>query len=240
MSDEAGARAALAAQAAGGQTLPYPDTDQGPLLIRTVWALISLSTIVVVARFWSKLRKTRRLYWDDALIAWALICGLIHAAWITWAVHWGLGRHMAYLNEEQISNTLRIGIWSLMSAFLSPMAGRMAFCVTILFVTGTDPRMKKWPIWMFFILQLVVNISALLTFYTQYALPCPSLRNDVLTYHSDAAVRSASCGIQSAWQSTTPPARTVCTITAAVCCLPDVNQPESRRITDTFKAPSTP
>lgn len=54
-------------------TAPYPDDNQGPLLLRTVWGLISLATLVVCGRIYTKLLKTRRLYWDDACIIVALV-----------------------------------------------------------------------------------------------------------------------------------------------------------------------
>lgn len=47
------------------------------------------------------------------------------------------------------------------------MAGRVGFCVTLLYLAGTDPRVKKWPIWVFLVLQLAVNVSVVLVFYTQ-------------------------------------------------------------------------
>ena len=47
------------------------------------------------------------------------------------------------------------------------MAGHIAFCVTMLFLTGTDPRVKKWPLWMFIILHALVNIAQVAIFYTQ-------------------------------------------------------------------------
>ncbi|KAK3673982.1 hypothetical protein LTR78_006184 [Recurvomyces mirabilis] len=164
MSQEASALAAAIAQ---GQQANYPDVSRGPLLVRTVWVLISFSTITVFGRLYTKLRKARRLYWDDALVILALIIGIFHAAWITRGVQVGLGRHINYLSEYQRGEALRVGLWSLLMAFLSPMAGRMAFCVTLLYLAGTDPRVKKWPIWIFFAGQLLVNVAVLLAFYTQ-------------------------------------------------------------------------
>ena len=74
MSQEASALAAAIAQ---GQQANYPDVSRGPLLVRTVWVLISFSTITVSGRLFTKLRKARRLYWDDALIILALVSVLI-------------------------------------------------------------------------------------------------------------------------------------------------------------------
>lgn len=40
------------------------------------------------------------------------------------------------------------------------MFGRLSFCVFLLCVAETDPRTKKWPIWTFMILQIIVNVLA--------------------------------------------------------------------------------
>ena len=53
--------------------LPYPDNNKGPKLLQTIWILRSISTIVVGLRIYTKIRKTRRLYWDDALMVLALV-----------------------------------------------------------------------------------------------------------------------------------------------------------------------
>lgn len=143
------------------------DADRGPLLIRTVWALTAVSIVFVAARFWLKLRKTRRLYWDDALIGAALLSGIMHSIWTTSAVHYGLGRHILNLSLHNLGGTLEVGMWSLLPAFVSPMFGRLAFYVTLLYLAGTDPRISRWPIWVFVMLQIVVNISSLIVFYTQ-------------------------------------------------------------------------
>lgn len=50
---------------------------------------------------------------------------------------------------------------------MSPMLGRIAFCVTLLFLSGTDPRVKKYPIWIFMFFQVAINVTAIVVFYTQ-------------------------------------------------------------------------
>ena len=54
-----------------------PHENQGPLLVRTCWALITISIIVVGGRLYAKMYKTRRLYWDDGL----MILALVRAPW---------------------------------------------------------------------------------------------------------------------------------------------------------------
>lgn len=47
------------------------------------------------------------------------------------------------------------------------MFGRIAFLVSLLFVSGVDPSIKKWTIYTFIILQLLVNVCACLVMYGQ-------------------------------------------------------------------------
>jgi len=144
-----------------------PNDDQGPLLVRTCWALIAISIIVVGGRLYAKLFKTRRLYWDDGLMILALIFGIIHAATITEAAHYGLGKHLAFLRDKDRSNTMRVGVFTLLWAMISPMFGRMSFLVSLLYLTGTDARVSRWPIWAFIALQFIINVVTIIVFFTQ-------------------------------------------------------------------------
>lgn len=49
------------------------DTNLAPPVLRTVWILLAISTIVVTTRLAVKLRTTRRLYTDDGLMGTALV-----------------------------------------------------------------------------------------------------------------------------------------------------------------------
>ncbi|KAK4976766.1 hypothetical protein LTR42_002811 [Elasticomyces elasticus] len=156
MSDDATA-AALAGFGNPTQAPPWPDHNQGPLLNRVIWTLLAISGLVAAARLWTKWRKTRRLYWDDGLIILAWLLGLAHATQMARAVQHGLGRHMLYIDNPQREIVIRLGVWALMCAYLSPMVGRIAFCVTIYYLTATDSRIPKWPIWVIVAGQLLVR-----------------------------------------------------------------------------------
>jgi nicotinamide riboside transporter PnuC len=49
------------------------DDNRAPPVQRTVWILLAISTIVIFTRLVVKLRTTRRLYLDDALMILALV-----------------------------------------------------------------------------------------------------------------------------------------------------------------------
>jgi hypothetical protein len=50
-----------------------PDVDLSAPVIKIVWILLAMSTIVVTTRLVIKFRTTRRLYLDDGLMALALV-----------------------------------------------------------------------------------------------------------------------------------------------------------------------
>ena len=93
--------------------------------------------------------------------------GIVYAATTTVAIHYGLGRHYLYLGQRDRKQSLKWGVLTIAWGILSPMAGRISFCVTLLFLVGTDSRVKKWPIWVFIVLQVLVNVSSVIAFYAQ-------------------------------------------------------------------------
>lgn len=50
-----------------------PDIDLSAPVVRVVWVLLGISTVVVTTRLTIKFRTTRRLYLDDGLMALALV-----------------------------------------------------------------------------------------------------------------------------------------------------------------------
>ncbi|KAH0122956.1 hypothetical protein KCU66_g8495, partial [Aureobasidium melanogenum] len=137
-----------------------PDIDLSAPVVRVVWVLLGISTVVVTTRLAIKFRTTRRLYLDDGLMALALLLAWAHAVFLQISFCNGLGRHVFYLEPAQRYLAIKYGFLSLVWSYFCPMFGRLSFCAFLLCVANTDPRTKKWPIWMFIILQLIVNVLA--------------------------------------------------------------------------------
>jgi hypothetical protein len=95
------------------------------------------------------------------------VFGAVHAALTTAAVHHGLGKHFPYLTPSEQHPTVYFGILSLAWGNLSPMAGRISFCITMLYLAKTDPRVVRWPIWTFIGGQFLFNMAAVIFFYSQ-------------------------------------------------------------------------
>ncbi|KEQ95350.1 hypothetical protein AUEXF2481DRAFT_29434 [Aureobasidium subglaciale EXF-2481] len=136
------------------------DIDLSPPVVRIVWVLLAMSTIVVTTRLAVKYRTTRRLYLDDGLMAVALVLGWVHAVFLQVSFTNGLGRHVYFLEPAQRYLALKYGFISLVWSYLCPLFGRLSFCAFLLCVAETDPRTKKWPIWIFIVLQIIVNVLA--------------------------------------------------------------------------------
>ncbi|KAI4725631.1 hypothetical protein E4T49_06601 [Aureobasidium sp. EXF-10728] len=137
-----------------------PDVDQSRSVIKILWILLAMSTIVVTTRLTIKFRTTRRLYLDDILMAIALLLAWVHAIFLQISFFNGLGRHVFYLEPDNRYLALKYGFISLVWSYLCPMFGRLSFCAFLLCVAKTDPLTKKWPIWTFIVLQIIVNIMA--------------------------------------------------------------------------------
>lgn len=98
------------------------------------------------------------------------VFGLVHAALLSKAAEYGLGRHMLYLSEYERLQTLKYGVLCLGLGYISPMAGRVAFCITMLYVAGTDRKVHRWAKYVtatLIVLQVVINILAFIVFYAQ-------------------------------------------------------------------------
>jgi len=93
--------------------------------------------------------------------------GFVHAVIVTQSINHGLGRHMFNIPMVDLEIALKMGFFSLASGFLSPTAGRIAFLIFILWVSGTDPAVKRWPIYAFIAVQLVVNLTSVIVAYAQ-------------------------------------------------------------------------
>lgn len=158
-------------------------------MMAVVWTLLSISTLVIIARLFVKFRALRRLFLDDwwILLAWAsrwapgsrslnLACpltsfqifGFVHAVTTSIAVSDGLGRPQLYvMSQGRLVETFRMGFMTLTWGFLSPMAGRIAFCYFMIWVAGTDARVKRWPFYVAITVQLVVNLTQVIVAFAQ-------------------------------------------------------------------------
>lgn len=86
---------------------------------------------------------------------------MVHAATTHLGANNGVGQHYVYLDDQEKEWSVRWGLFCLAWGFLSPMTARVSYCVTLLFLSGTDPLIKKWPTWTCIALQVVFNLAGI-------------------------------------------------------------------------------
>lgn len=116
--------------------------------------------------------------------------GYVHGILITMSVHYGFGRHMDFLEPQALSATLHWGMMSFLGGYLSPLFGRISFCVFLLSIVWKHPRIPRWPLYVFILIQFCFNtVTAVLT-YAQcgthlsdiWDLNLPSMYRDCLDF----------------------------------------------------------
>ncbi|KAI7568929.1 hypothetical protein KC319_g3382 [Hortaea werneckii] len=140
---------------------------QAPRILKTLWILVSISTIVLAARLWTKWRITRRLFVDDWLMMLALAVALTHNAIITHAVVCGFGRHLVWLSPIGITQSVKWGVIAIGPAMVAPTLARISICFSMMFLVDTDSRVKRWPLWAVIAGQVLVNVAGVTLFYAQ-------------------------------------------------------------------------
>jgi hypothetical protein len=159
----------LLAQYTASLNTNYPDVSRGPGLLLTIWILLGTATIITLFRLYAKKRKTNRLYWDDWLMVLSVVLAYGFSICVTLSVKHGLGRHIRYLTPEERTPCLKMGYSAIGFGFLAPVAGRISFCVTVMYLTATDPKLKTygWCNYAVIALQAIINLASVVLLYTQ-------------------------------------------------------------------------
>lgn len=101
------------------------------------------------------------------MLVWAEMFGYLHAISLTVASKTGFGRHMKYIDSQDLSATLRAGYYSFAGAFLSPLFGRLSFCLFLLSLIWHSRRIPRWPLYVVMVTQVIVNVTSAILIYAQ-------------------------------------------------------------------------
>ncbi|KAH8896905.1 hypothetical protein GQ53DRAFT_639419 [Thozetella sp. PMI_491] len=85
---------------------------RGPIILAAVCSTTIISTLVVVARFFSGNRTSRIFHLDDYLIVAGILCGWLGMSFSIAAVHSGEGRHITTLTKDEIYGAV---LWTIVS-----------------------------------------------------------------------------------------------------------------------------
>lgn len=147
------------------QSLP-PDESRGCIINIVGWVGAAISILCVVLRIYSRLFITRSPGWDDAILVFAAVFKIINTALNTVSVSYGIGRHVYYLSDDDIVNTLYyesilrpIGI----AAIFLP---KLAVVILIIRLMGTAKR-GVWFLYSVIGILFITFALAIILFFAQ-------------------------------------------------------------------------
>ncbi|KAI1110062.1 hypothetical protein F5Y14DRAFT_444229 [Nemania sp. NC0429] len=140
-------------------TIP-PDESRGYIIKIVAWTGTAISTLLVLLRLYSRLFIIRSFWWDDAIIVFSAVLNIVSTALGTVSIHYGIGRHIHYLSEDEILKTLYyfpvsqpIGI----AAYCFPKLAVMMFIVRVM---GPAKR----GVWFLYTVIAIMFITSTLVF----------------------------------------------------------------------------
>ncbi|GAB1317108.1 hypothetical protein MFIFM68171_07318 [Madurella fahalii] len=132
---------------------------RGLTIVAVLWPMISLSGVFLGLRLYSKLTRSRGLWWDDHFIIASWVLLLASCSTSTANARLGFGLHFYEVPPE---NLITFGIQSNISGFTSLIAvacSKTSFAITLLRLT--DGWMKWFIIGLLVLLNVTHYISAL-------------------------------------------------------------------------------
>jgi len=128
----------------------------GPVILGIGWTLASLSIIAVTGRFYVRGWILHRLHLDDWIMLLSLVLGIINTAFVSVAIHYGLGRHIDFIDPPLAMQAIKWDYWAQPTAIMSPAFGRISFALLLLSVSGTK-KTRRWMLYGIMVTQFVIN-----------------------------------------------------------------------------------
>lgn len=137
-----------------------PDENKGYIINIISWIGVVISSLFVVLRLYSRAFIIRSLGWDDAIMVFAAILHIITVVLSTIAVSYGVGRHVYYLSNDDMTN-------SLYYVFILRPIGISAYCLPKLAVVILIIKLmatKKRGAWFLYSVIAILFITSAISF----------------------------------------------------------------------------
>ncbi|KAI1396280.1 hypothetical protein F4819DRAFT_500361 [Hypoxylon fuscum] len=140
----------------------------GPTVVAISWVFAALSAVLVLARFYVRLRIVRRFTIDDCIVAVTLLLALGDSIFLTISSAWGLGQHMEILQSQpnHIMYTIK---WVYLCEFfsiLSPGFGRISFAFLLLGLMPPSKTQRR-VLWAIICVQFIVDVGTIIVSFSQ-------------------------------------------------------------------------
>jgi hypothetical protein len=159
-----------------------PDDNHGTSLIIFQWSLAGIAAVVLGLRLFTAGAILRKVSIADYLMLSSFVrlpkttfpivdanmmeaCAVIGGVLTTKSYQWGLGRHLYYLNDEQIIQTLKYATLQAGFTCASSAFARTSFC---LFMLGfvTDNRFIQSCLWLSIFAQAIASLVFIVITYS--------------------------------------------------------------------------
>ncbi|KAF2265739.1 hypothetical protein CC78DRAFT_598319 [Lojkania enalia] len=119
--------------------------DRGPELRATCMSFVILALISVLLRIYVRLHIVKAFGWDDAWMVVAMLSFIMFTTTAIGGVHYGTGRHMAELSDENIFMAMRYWWLCYISYCISMISVKVSIGLFLLRVTVS--RVHRWIIY---------------------------------------------------------------------------------------------
>ncbi|CAG8075279.1 unnamed protein product [Penicillium nalgiovense] len=139
--------------------------NKGPKILAVLWTLTGLTTVMVIARVYIRLKLLRNFGMDDYLIVASMILGLAYCAISTVGVGVGFGKHAMYLTTDNLEMAILLNIVSFLFGILSFTLPKIA--VTSMLTRILNPKpMHKTILWVMVGTATIVSIICIIILFT--------------------------------------------------------------------------
>ncbi|KAK0652735.1 hypothetical protein B0T16DRAFT_369512 [Cercophora newfieldiana] len=112
-----------------------PVDDLGPITRISVWVLVSLALLFLLARLFCKMQRHGRFHWDDyfAIAAWLALLG--SGITTNMAVNLGYGKHLWDIPRRNLNDLYFIGQISVTFAITAQSWSKTSFAISMLLIS---------------------------------------------------------------------------------------------------------
>lgn len=135
-----------------------PDESRGSAILVISWLSVAVAIFFVACRLYTRLRITRNAALDDVLVAASVVLFIIPVALTNVSVSHGLGRHVVYLQPDQVSYILYLSAILQPIGIFSYVVPKLAVVMLIIKLMGP----KKHGVWFLYSIFTILAISSAL------------------------------------------------------------------------------
>lgn len=140
-----------------------PDDNKGVGILVACWIEAAIGIILLGARFYTRSRIICKIGLDDWTMLFAVVLAIITTVIVTLEVHYGVGRHAAYLTVPHLVKAVQM-IW--LTAPFSTMSACFGKISIALLLMRIDDRNRSYRIFLWCLIVLLFVVNLLLTIIT--------------------------------------------------------------------------